>query len=192
MDGGEIPDQVYLPAEDSYLLLRAALREVGETDRVLEVGTGSGCVAAGLSGRAAVVVATDINPHAVECARARGVAVVRTDLFAGLSGPFDLILFNPPYLPTGPGERIDDWLEYALDGGPTGRATIERFIADAGRVLSPFGRILLLVSSLTDPGAVREFFARQGFVSFIVDEEQVEDETLYVLRAMRDLCRMGA
>ncbi|MDK2989417.1 MAG: release factor glutamine methyltransferase, partial [Methanoculleus sp.] len=68
-----LPDQVYPPAEDSELLLRAALREVLETDRVLEVGTGSGCVAAGLLGRAAAVVATDINPHAVECARARGV-----------------------------------------------------------------------------------------------------------------------
>jgi release factor glutamine methyltransferase len=186
-----LPDQVYSPAEDSFLLLRAALAEVRPTDRVLEVGTGSGCVAAGLPGRAAAVVATDINPHAVECARARGVEAVRTDLFSGLCGPFDLILFNPPYLPTTPEERIDDWLEYALDGGPTGRVTIEKFVADAGRVLSPFGRILLLVSSLTDPGAVRELFARQGFVSFIVDEEPLEDETLYVLRAMRDLCRMG-
>jgi len=110
-------DQVYSPAEDSYLLLRAALREVRLTDRVLEVGTGSGYVAAELVGRAAQVVTTDINPHAVECARARGLAAVRTDLFAGLSGPFDLVIFNPPYLPTAPEERIDDWLEHALDGG---------------------------------------------------------------------------
>ncbi|MDD3071838.1 MAG: class I SAM-dependent methyltransferase [Methanoculleus horonobensis] len=187
-----LPDQVYPPAEDSFLLLRAAEREVRATDRVLEVGTGSGYVAAGLLGRAASVAATDINPHAVACARARGVATVRTDLVAGLSGPFDLILFNPPYLPTAPDERMDDWLEYALDGGPTGRATIERFVADAGRVLAPFGRVLLLVSSLTDLDEVRELFARQGFVSFVVDEEPLEGERLYVLRAMRDLCRMGA
>jgi len=186
------PDQVYPPAEDSFLLLRAALAEVRATDRVLEVGTGSGYVAAGLLGLAAAVVATDINPHAAACARARGVEAVRADLVAGLSGPFDLILFNPPYLPTAPDERIGDWLEYALDGGPTGRATIERFVADAGRVLSPFGRILLLVSSLTGPDEVRELFARQGFVPFIVEEEVVEDERLYVIRATRDLCRMGA
>jgi len=187
-----LPGEVYPPAEDSSLLLRAALREIGETDRVLEVGTGSGCVAAGLSGRAAAVVVTDINPHAAACARARGLAAVRTDLFAGLSGPFDLILFNPPYLPTAPEERIDDWLEYALDGGPTGRVVIERFIADAGRVLAPFGRVLLLVSSLTGLDEVRDLFARAGFVSFVVDTEQLEGETLFVIRAMRDLCRMGA
>jgi len=126
------------------------------------------------------------------CARARGLAAVRTDLFAGLSGPFDLILFNPPYLPTAPEERIDDWLEYALDGGPTGRVVIERFIADAGRVLAPFGRVLLLVSSLTGLDEVRDLFARAGFVSFVVDTEQLEGETLFVIRAMRDLCRMGA
>jgi len=184
--------EVYPPAEDSSPLLRAALREIGETDRVLEVGTGSGYVAAGLSGRAAAVVVTDINPHAAACARARGLAAVRTDLFAGLSGPFDLILFNPPYLPTAPEERIDDWLEYALDGGPTGRVVIERFIADAGRVLAPFGRVLLLVSSLTGLDEVRDLFARAGFVSFVVDTEQLEGETLFVIRAMRDLCRMGA
>lgn len=190
--GAGMSDQVYSPAEDSHLLLRAALREVRPTDRVLEVGTGSGYVADGVALRAAEVVATDINPHAVAAARARGVTVVRTDLFAGLLGPFDLILFNPPYLPTFPEERIDDWLEYALDGGPTGRAVIERFVAGAGCVLSPFGRVLLLVSSLTDPDAVRELFARQGFVSFIVDSEPLEGETLYVIRAMHDLCRLEA
>jgi len=187
-----LPGEVYPPAEDSSLLLRAALREVRGADRVLEVGTGSGYVAAGLSGRAAAVVVTDINPHAAACARARGLAAVRTDLFAGLSGPFDLILFNPPYLPTAPEERIDDWLEYALDGGPTGRVVIERFIADAGRVLAPFGRVLLLVSSLTGLDEVRDLFARAGFVSFVVDTDQLEGETLFVIRAMRDLCRMGA
>lgn len=183
-------DQVYSPAEDSYLLLRAALREVRPIDQVLEVGTGSGYVAAGLIEYAAQVIATDINPHAIESARSHGLEVIRTDLFAGLSGPFDLVIFNPPYLPTAPEERIDDWLEHALDGGPTGRAVIERFIVNVSQVLSLSGRILLLVSSLTNPDAVRELFSENGFISFVVDSEQLEDETLYVFRATRDLCLM--
>lgn len=181
-------DQVYAPAEDTFLLRDAAIAEVGPDDRVLEVGCGSGAVSAALLGRAGSVAATDINPHAVRAARALGVETVRTDLMAGVRGPFDLILFNPPYLPTAPEERLDDWLEYALDGGPTGRETIERFAADVGRVLSPFGRILLLVSSLTGPEEVRKHFAGLGYIVLLAAKERVEGEDLLVLRISRDLC----
>ncbi|WP_067049495.1 HemK2/MTQ2 family protein methyltransferase [Methanofollis ethanolicus] len=183
-------DQVYEPAEDTFLLRDAALAEVRPDDRVLEVGCGSGAVSTSLLDRAASVVATDINPHAVGAGWERGVETVRTDLMAGLRGPFDLVLFNPPYLPTQPEERIDDWLEYALDGGPTGRATIERFAADVGRVLAPFGRVLLLVSSLTDPDEVRKLFACLGYIVLLAAEEKAEDEDLLVLRISRDLCRL--
>jgi release factor glutamine methyltransferase len=173
--------QVYQPDADTYLLLEAARNEVKHGDRVLEVGTGSGlisCELAKLSG----VVATDINPHAVLAARNAGIDVVRTDLFAGIRGPFDLVLFNPPYLPTRPEERKDDWLEYALDGGESGRAVIERFARNIGDILAPDGRILLLISSLTGLSAVRELFIRQGYTAEIVVQQVVEDEVLYVLR----------
>ena len=104
---------------------------------------------------------------------------------AGIRSTFDLILFNPPYLPTLPEDRIDDWLEYALDGGTTGREVIERFAEEAGRVLAPDGRILLLISSLTGLPEVRDIFYRQGFISEIVVKEKVEDENLYVLKIVR-------
>jgi release factor glutamine methyltransferase len=185
------PEQVYPPEQDTYLLLGAVLREIDPATRVLEVGCGSGEIAARLS-EIAPVVATDINPHAAVAAAARGVEVVRTDLFSGICGEFDLVLFNPPYLPTRGEERIDDWLEYALDGGETGRDVIARFLAGVTRVLSPKGRIFLLVSSLTGLEEVRQIFASHGFLVFVVASEQAEDETLYVLRGMRDLCRCMA
>lgn len=181
-------DQVYPPEQDTYLLLGAALRELSADDRVLEVGCGSGEIAARLAG-IAPVIATDINPHAAVATAMRGVEVVRTDLFAGICGKFDLILFNPPYLPTGEEERLDDWLEYALDGGKSGREVIARCIAGVHRILSPRGRILILISSLTGIAEVQQIFARHGFLALIVASEQVEDETLYVLRGMRDPCR---
>jgi release factor glutamine methyltransferase len=126
----------------------------------------------------------------VVCARRAGLEVVRTDLFAAVRGPFDLVLFNPPYLPTLPEERIEDWLEYALDGGESGRVVIEQFAAGVGRILAPGGRILLLVSSLTGPHAVREMFHLQGFSTVIATQQTVEDEELYVIRIerKRDSC----
>ena len=175
------PSQVYAPDADTYLLLDAARAEVKPGDRVLEVGTGSGLIAAELA-KVTGVIATDINPHAVLCAKKRGGDVVRSDLFCGIRSTFDLILFNPPYLPTQPEERINDWLEHALDGGRNGRAVIERFSEEVGRVLAPGGRILLLVSSLTGLPEVRDLFFKAGFVSEIIRRKNVEDETLYVLK----------
>ena len=178
------PHQIYSPEADSLLLLAAARAEAKPGDRVLEVGTGSGLIAAEIA-RITRVVATDISPHAAISARDAGVDVVRTDLFAGIRGPFDLVLFNPPYLPTQPEERIDDWLEYALDGGESGRAVIEMFSRNIGDVLVPDGRILLLISSLTGLSEVQEMFAGLGYSSGIAMQEVIEDEVLYVLRIIR-------
>jgi len=178
------PSQVYQPEADTYLLLDAAIDEVKPGDRVLEIGTGSGLVSKELS-KVSEVVATDINPHAALCARSSGVQVVRSNLFAGIRGTFDLIIFNPPYLPTQPEERIDDWLEYALDGGTTGRDGIGEFAAGVDQVLSPDGRILLLISSLTGLDEVTDLFSRHGFVTRIMMAQLVEDEELYVLHIAR-------
>jgi release factor glutamine methyltransferase len=175
------PLQVYQPESDSYLLLETAGKEAKPGDRVLEVGTGSGLIAAEIA-KITRIIATDINPHAVISARDAGVEVVRTDLFAGIRGPFDLVLFNPPYLPTQPEERMDDWLEYALDGGESGRAVIARFAAEAGRVLAPGARILLLISSLTGLSEVSDVFTRHGYTVEVVAQQVVEDEVLYVLK----------
>ena len=178
------PSQVYQPEADTYLLLDAARAEVKPGDRVLEIGTGSGLIADELA-RIAAVIATDINPHAVLCAKKKGVEVVQSDLFYGIRSTFDLILFNPPYLPTQPEERIDDWLEHALNGGENGRVVIERFTEHVGQVLAPGGRILLLISSLTGLPEVRNLFFRSGFKSEILVKKIVEDETLYVLKIVR-------
>ena len=178
------PAQVYQPEADTHLLLLAALAEVRPGDRVLEIGTGSGHIAAALV-QTCDIVATDINPHATFCARQKGLEVVRSNLCSGIRGSFDLIIFNPPYLPTHPEERIDDWLEYALDGGTTGRDVIARFADSVSGVLAPGGRILLLISSLTGLPEVEVIFASRGFTAKLVRQQTVEDEELSVLRITR-------
>ena len=181
--------QVYQPAEDTFLLIRAALAEVRPDDVVVEIGTGSGAVASAVQKAAPQTIGVDINPHAVAYAHAvNGVETLRSDLFSAVSGKFDLILFNAPYLPTLPEERIDDWLEYALDGGVLGRDVIERFLPQALSHLTDTGRILLLISSLTGLLETVSLCAAYGADAAVCAEEEVEDgEMLYVLKITRSL-----
>jgi tRNA1(Val) A37 N6-methylase TrmN6 len=108
----ELLDGVYDPSEDSFMLADAALAEVKAGEKVLEIGTGSGVVSLFLKDHADVI-ATDISPLACENARRNGVEVVRADLYYGICGPFDLVIFNPPYLPTADEDRLGSWLDYA-------------------------------------------------------------------------------
>ena len=179
-------DRVYRAAEDSALLATAAVAAAEPTDRVLDIGTGSGHVAARTSETGARVVGADRNPHACREARDAGIDTVRADLTSGFAADaFDLVTFNPPYLPTEPDEAVDDWMEVALSGGETGRAVIEPFLADVGRVLAPGGRVLLLVSTLSGVEAVVDRADDAGFASETVAEESFPFETLSVLRLSR-------
>jgi len=178
-------DQVYPVREDTLLLLGAALSEAGPSDRVLELGTGSGYIARHLAGKVALVVATDVNPHACRVATSPGVEIARTHLTDGIRGQFDLVLFNPPYLPTKPEERMEDWLEKALDGGATGREVISRLLPDLPRVLAPGGRVLLVISELTGEGEVLALLGDAGFPARIVREERYEGERIMVVKAVR-------
>ncbi|MCX2818019.1 MAG: release factor glutamine methyltransferase [Methanobacteriota archaeon] len=171
-------DSVYPPSEDSYLLRDAAVGEVRRDDTVLEVGTGSGFVAKALADEARTVVATDISNEAVRAARERGVSAVRTDLVAALDARFDLVIFNPPYLPDDD-TTPDDAMADALGGGETGREVAERFLDTVPRVLAPDGRILLVTSSLS---GVEAFEEREGYEAERVASERYFFEEVVVLR----------
>jgi release factor glutamine methyltransferase len=197
---------VYQPAEDSRLLAAVAGEHVAADDRVLEVGTGSGYVAETVANETgASVVGSDVNPHACEQARERGIAAVRADLVSPFrDGTFDAVLFNPPYLPahdpvdeaaddapeenhadppaSDDGDHSVDWMERALSGGESGRAVIEPFLDAVGRVLTPDGRVFLLVSSLTDIEAVVDRAAENGFSAVALRDESFPFETLTVLK----------
>lgn len=144
--------RVYPLREDSLLLARAA--RVRPWERVLEVGCGLGLAALSAARMGARVVASDLNPFAVEAvqdaARSRDLAVdvVRTDLFRGLR-EFDVVLCNPPYLAAGVGEAADPdpWHQAAVDGGPDGREFYRRFLSTLRTHLRPGGRAYLLVAS---------------------------------------------
>jgi len=182
-----VETRVYQPAEDSMLLADAAADDLPADALVLDVGTGSGIVAERVREEADVrVVACDLNPHACQQARDRGLPVVRTDLVSGFrDDTFDAVLFNPPYLPEDPVAARDDWMELALTGGETGREVTEDFLDDAGRVLARDGVVYLLVSTLTGVDEVVEYAADRGFSAVAVRDESFPFETLTVLKLVR-------
>ncbi len=175
-------DHVYEPAEDTFLLLRAALKEVRPADSVLEMGCGRGLISRELTSKARRVIATDINPHALRMARKMGIETVRADLFRGIKARFDLILFNPPYLPTGPQDKLEGWLNLAFNGGVSGRETINPFMEDLRDHLAPGGRALLLVSTLSGLIEIEEKAKNDGLEAMMVAREKYFFEELVVLR----------
>jgi release factor glutamine methyltransferase len=173
---------VYQPAEDSHLLTRVALDHVETTDRVLEVGCGSGAVAERIAETGASVVASDLNPHACRATVERSLPTVRADLVAPYrANVFDVVLFNPPYLPDAPAVDREDWMRVALSGGPDGRAVIESFLDDVGRVLREDGLVLLLISSLTGEEAIVTRATANGFTVSVLSEESYPYEKLSIL-----------
>ena len=179
---------VYQPAEDSQLLAAAAT-DVVDGGTVLEVGTGSGWVASEVAAQTgARVVGSDLNPHACRQARERGVEAVRANLLDPFADrAFDAVLFNPPYLPTDPENEWDDWMETALSGGESGRELIDPFLDSVGRVLTPEGFALLLVSSLAGYDEVVARAEENGFAVSTVREESYPFESLSILRL--DYCQ---
>ncbi len=172
----KISPKVYEPSEDSFLLAETALSEIGCSERILEVGCGTGIISAVIKANTrAIVVGIDINPHAAKCTKENGVEVIIGDLLNCIKGRFDIILFNPPYLPTGKRERTKDWINAALDGGPDGRKVIKRFLKQAGDCLNETGRIMLLVSSLTGIEEVKSIMASCGFAA----EERVQEGFMF-------------
>jgi len=103
-------EEVYPPREDTYLLLRAALKEARADDVALEIGCGSGLISWELAPRVKSILATDINPHAARMAKAKGLEVVRADLFSGPARevrPDTLQSPLPPHYGSGEDRSVD-------------------------------------------------------------------------------------
>lgn len=129
-------EYVYEPAEDTYLLLDAIRYEVDsfpEFPLCLEIGVGTGIVSATVAKLLpySVVLATDVNPRAVASAKTLGVAALLCDLSSGIRGSVDILIFNPPYVPTPDEEIQGNGLEVSWAGGADGRKVIDRWVDEA-------------------------------------------------------------
>ena len=169
----------YEAREDSFLILEALSDLDLRALHVLDMGTGSGILAAYCARRGAEVVASDIDIDAIKAleltANRMGVSIklVACDLFSKIHERFDIVVFNPPYLPS---SAIDD---RTTNGGKQGTEIISRFLGELSQHLVENGRGMLVVSSLNDP---EDLMTRHRELSFrIVRERPLFFESLYVL-----------
>lgn len=168
-------DGVYEPAEDTFLLAHI-ISGVGD---VLEIGTGTGVLSIACALNGSNVTAVDISQKAVACAESNAdmnavkLNVFQSDLFEHVTGRFDEIIFNPPYLPTADSiEGSEQW-----DGGPDGFSVTVPFLSAAPEFLKEEGRIRIILSDLTDMKALMGRFSNLEFKE--EKNEKFDFETIY-------------
>ena len=148
--------EIYFPREDSYFFTQILENQIPEflnqksNLTLLEIGSGSGIhleTLLRLGIKKQNVFSCDINPFSVRHCKKLGFNCIHSDLFSNVKGKFDLIIFNPPYLP-------EDSLEpensrSSTTGGKLGGEVINEFLKQAKPYLNENGKIFLLTSSLS-------------------------------------------
>jgi release factor glutamine methyltransferase len=150
---------------DYNLLAKTVLMEVKETDKVLDMGTGCGVQAILAASKSPDVIAVDVNPFAVRCARhnvklnklSSRVKVRESDLFEHARGRFDLIIFDPPFRWSKP---RDIWERSSADEG---YETMKGFFEEAPEHLNEEGRILIHFGTSGDLTYLKCLIKENGF-----------------------------
>lgn len=178
---------IYEPLEDSYLLAEALKnrlkknlrsKKINENIRILDIGSGMGiqaevCRELGFK----KILTSDVNQSAVELLRTKGFKSVVSDLFEKIpeDEKFDLIIFNPPYLPEDKYDKKPD-----TTGGKRGYELALRFLKAANNFLAENGEILLLVSSFADERRIIQE-AKKYYKIEILDKKRIFFEELIVI-----------
>jgi len=140
------------------------------------------------------VVCSDINPYAINLIKEnyyynkvnlKGTIDVRFgSLFSVIKNneKFDLIIFNPPYLPSDQGNILDknDWINIATDGGCDGLDLINKFIENVKFFLKIKGRAYFVFSSLSDRNKLNNLLINYGLKSSIISSRRYNDEIIDV------------
>ena len=151
---------VLIPRADTEVLVEEALKRMDGCCGVLDIGTGSGAIAIALAHEMPeiYVTAIDCSEKALEVARGNArrngvedrVAFLAGDLKSLPPGPYDVIVSNPPYIPSRDWEQLmpevrDHEPRLALDGGDDGLEAYRRIAVQAVQILSPDGWLLVEV-----------------------------------------------
>ncbi|WBW50342.1 peptide chain release factor N(5)-glutamine methyltransferase [Peptoniphilus equinus] len=169
--------EVLIPRFDTEKSVEVILRNLKSTARFLELGCGSGAVAVTVQlETGANVAAADISEAALEMTKRNAtrlgadVTVIRSDLFCGVTGTFDVIYSNPPYIPTKDMAALQDEVKHepalALDGGADGLDFYRRIAADAAPYLVSDGVLIFEIGS-GQAEAVSDILAAQGYTTSV-------------------------
>jgi len=184
--------EVYEPSEDTFQLLESV--QIKKDDKVFEIGTGTGLIALECCRIGSDVLCSDINPYAIEIAKKNfeinksklkgKLELRRGDLFSVLhpGETFDIIIFNPPYLPTKPSEIVggSGWFDIATDGGIDGLDITKQFIQGLSSFLSEDGCAYFVFSSLSDRIKLDNCISKAKMKTEVVKSCGYDDETLDV------------
>lgn len=140
---------------------------------------------------------TDINPSALNCTletlsnhQVGGVDLIRTDLLNGLyerlCGSVDVLVFNPPYVPTDDAELQAYGIARAWAGGKQGRLVIDRFLEQVEGLLSPGGHFFLVTIEQNDPNGIIELLSSRGLSGRVALTRAADEEVLRILHFVRD------
>jgi release factor glutamine methyltransferase len=205
----DVTRDVLIPRPDTETLVENVVQAVRrllilDAPRVLDLCTGSGCIAAAIGHalKNATVIATEISPAAAAVARrnverlglAGRVTVEEGDLFEPLTRivdaqPFDLIVSNPPYIPSANIESLDRSVrdyepKLALDGGADGLDFVRRILAEAPGRLNPNGRLFIELQFDQGPAAQQLAQATPGLdEARILKDHSGHDRVLTARRA---------
>jgi release factor glutamine methyltransferase len=173
----KVTPAVLIPRPETELLVETALARMplDAPCRVLDLGTGSGCIAVAIRRQrpAARVTATDISPAALALARenadAHGVDIelVESDWFTAVAGRrFDVVVSNPPYVASSDPHLAQGDVRFeprtALAAGANGLDAIEAIVEQAGAHLAP-GGVLVFEHGYQQGGCSRVLLAAHGF-----------------------------
>jgi release factor glutamine methyltransferase len=186
--------QVLIPRPETELLIEQALSRPEPASRILDLGTGSGCIAVTLALELpkSRTVASDLSWEALQVARrnieAHGVEqtvnLVNSNMVEAFAGPFDLVCANLPYVPTDQLPQLEVARKepgMALDGGSFGTEFIYDLLEELPRILAPGGCALIEIDSDQAAGVAGQ--ARSSFPSarMRIEKDLAGRERLLVL-----------
>lgn len=199
--------EVYEPCDDSFALVDALLADrtnllQHHPTLCMEIGCGSGYVIASLAlmlgqeANGSYFIATDMNPHAVrvthETLEKHGVyaELLNTNIASGLEERLqrsvDVMVVNPPYVPTPEEEVGCKGITAAWAGGENGRSVIDMILPIADNLLSDKGWLYMVTLTANDPSGICLGMRKKGFDARIVLQRSTEEESLHVIKFWRD------